>query len=209
MYLTINGTNYEVIIERKIIKHTYLRVKEDLKIYISTSKLTNNKEIEKLLSEEIVNIKKMIIRQQKKMDCHNLILGKEVDIVVVSNLSYPEIYNGKFYIKNRDKIDIYLKKIALDIYKERLEYLYSLIEEDIPYPVLKVRKMKTRWGVCNRKNNTITINLDLIRKDIKYIDYVIIHELCHFIHFDHSKLFWNLVGKYYKNYKVIRKELRN
>ena len=69
--------------------------------------------------------------------------------------------------------------------------------------------MSTRWGVCNKKNKTITLNLELIKKDIKYLDYVIVHELCHFIHFDHSKEFWNLVSKYCPNYKQLRKEMRD
>ena len=67
--------------------------------------------------------------------------------------------------------------------------------------------MKTRWGVCN-KNNSITLNSDLIKYGYEQIDYVIIHELSHFIHFNHSKDFWNLVNKYCKNYKEIRKSLK-
>ena len=49
---------------------------------------------------------------------------------------------------------------------------------------------------------------ELLKKDVTLIDYVIIHELSHIIHFNHSKSFWNLVGKYCKNYKEIRKEMK-
>ena len=45
--------------------------------------------------------------------------------------------------------------------------------------------------------------------DVEKIDYVIIHELSHIKHFDHSKAFWNLVSKYCKNYKQIRKEMKD
>ena len=68
--------------------------------------------------------------------------------------------------------------------------------------------MKTRWGVCNRKNLSITINSELIKLDIEKIDYVIIHELAHFIHFNHSINFWNIVAKYCSNYKAIRKSMK-
>ncbi len=68
--------------------------------------------------------------------------------------------------------------------------------------------MKTRWGVCNKKDIVITLNSELIRYDISKLDYVIIHELSHFIHFNHSKSFWNLVSKYCPNYKQIKKELK-
>ena len=48
----------------------------------------------------------------------------------------------------------------------------------------------------------------LIYKDTKFLDYVIVHELSHFIHFDHSKAFWELVGENEPNYKRLRKELQ-
>ena len=69
--------------------------------------------------------------------------------------------------------------------------------------------MKTRWGVYNRKNHTITLNSRLIEFDTEKIDYVITHELSHIIHFDHSEYFWQLVSKYCPNYKKIRKELKD
>lgn len=68
--------------------------------------------------------------------------------------------------------------------------------------------MKSRWGVCNRKNISITLNLELIKKEVKYIDYVIIHELSHFIEFNHSHRFWEYVNKYCDDYKKIRKEMK-
>jgi len=63
--------------------------------------------------------------------------------------------------------------------------------------------------VCNKKNKTVTLNSELIKYSIDKLDYVIIHELSHFIHFNHSKDFWNLVSKYCPRHKEIRKELRD
>ena len=68
--------------------------------------------------------------------------------------------------------------------------------------------MKTRWGVCNRSNNTITLNSELLKKEITLLDYVIVHEMCHFKHPNHSKDFWNEVSKYYPYYKLARKKLK-
>ena len=53
--------------------------------------------------------------------------------------------------------------------------------------------MRTRWGVCNTKKKEITLNTLLIEKEVELIDYVIIHELCHFFEGNHSKDFWELV----------------
>ena len=80
---------------------------------------------------------------------------------------------------------------------------------NLPEFTLKFRKMLTRWGVCNKSSMTVTLNTELITKDVNLIDYVIVHELCHFKHMDHSPAFWNEVAKYYPYYKQARKELNN
>ena len=69
--------------------------------------------------------------------------------------------------------------------------------------------MTSRWGVCNLKNKNITLNLDLLKYDIVCLDYVIVHELSHFIYPNHSSNFWQLVSKYCPNYKEIRKKLKS
>ena len=81
--------------------------------------------------------------------------------------------------------------------------------DNLPKYKLKIRKMKTRWGVCNTSTHNITLNQELYRYDIKCLDYVIVHELSHLIEANHSKKFWNIVEKYYPNYKAIRKQLRD
>ena len=69
--------------------------------------------------------------------------------------------------------------------------------------------MTTRWGVCNIKSHVITLNLELIKRDIKYLDYVINHELSHLIYGDHSREFWDLVGENCSYYKECRKEMKD
>jgi predicted metal-dependent hydrolase len=95
-----------------------------------------------------------------------------------------------------------------NLYLERYNYWYKMFEENIPYFKLKKRNMKTRWGVCNLKSNTITLNTNLIKYDIECLDYVIIHELSHLLEFNHSDNFWKIVSKYCKNYKKIKNKLK-
>ena len=134
-------------------------------------------------------------------------LGKKYDIIYLD--SNVELYDDKIYVKNEETLNKWYKKQIKKIFKERLDYNYSLFIENIPYPNLRIRKMKTRWGVCNKKTNTVTLNSELIKYDISKIDYVIIHELSHFLHFNHSRNFWNQVEKYCPNYKKIRNELKD
>ena len=96
----------------------------------------------------------------------------------------------------------------LDIYQKHLCLNYEKFVEKIPFPNLKIREMKTRWGVCNKRDNSVTLNSKLIEYNIEALDYVIIHELSHFVHFNHSKEFWMLVSKYNPNYKQIKKYLK-
>lgn len=210
MYLDYNNNKYEIVIIKKNNKNTYIRVKEDLKIYVTTNRLTTNRYIEKLINENydsvISMLDKAINKKEKSEKC--MILGREVDVISFSMQDKPELYNNKFYVKDVSKIDKYLKEYAFEVFSDRLNVIYNKFEENIPYPKLKIRKMSTRWGVCNKKDKTVTLNIELIRMDVKYLDYVITHELSHFIHFNHSKEFWNLVSKYCSNYKLLRKEMR-
>lgn len=210
MHINIDGKDYKVIINRKNNKRTYIRVKDDLNIYVYTSKYYMNFEVEKIVFDNILNIKKMIetVNKKKLNSDKNMYLGNEIDIVCVSNQGYPEIYNNKLYIKDINKLNDYYNMLAIDYFKSRLDIIYPRFLENIPYPILKVRKMKSRYGVCNRKSNSITINSELIKMDKKFIDYVIIHELCHFVYFDHSSDFWNKVSEYCPEYKSIKKEMR-
>ena len=68
--------------------------------------------------------------------------------------------------------------------------------------------MTTRWGVNNLTKKTITLNSELLKKDLDLLDYVIIHELCHFYEANHSANFWAHVAEYYPHYKEARRRLK-
>ena len=120
-----------------------------------------------------------------------------------------KISSNDLYVSSEKYLDNWIKKETRKIFLKRLDYIYKLFEEKIPYPALRIRSMKTRWGVCNRRDNSVTLNLELIKKDPEYLNYVIVHELSHFVHFDHSKEFWTTVEKYYPEYKKYRDMLKN
>lgn len=205
-----NNEDYEVIVEKKNNKNTYIRVKEDLKIYVTTSRLTPNLFIKDLINKNRKSIEKMIDHQKEKNkeleDYYYL--GNKIDVVVLNIIKKPYFEENKLYVKNESDIEKWYKKQMTIIFKERLDYVYNNFTKKVPYPKLVIRKMSTRWGVCNKKLEKVTLNSTLIYKDIKYLDYVITHELSHFIHFDHSKAFWSLVEENCPNYKQIRKEMR-
>lgn len=210
MFFEYENSKYEVIVEKKNNKNTYIRVKEDLKIYITTSKLTPKFMIEKLINDNRKTIIKMIERQKKEIKeiKENYYLGEKIDVMIINIIKKPYLEDGTLYVKNKDDVEKWYKKQAEIVFKDHLDKVIARFTKKVPYPKLVIRKMKTRWGVCNKKLEKVTLNYNLIYKDPKYLDYVIVHELSHFIHFDHSKAFWKLVEENEPNYKKIRKEMR-
>ena len=210
MKFEINNNLYDVIITRKNNKNTYIRVKSDLKIYVTTSYFATKGSISRLLEKNRYDIVKMIEHQMRIRDKEEsfFYLGKKYDIIEVSNQDNVEIVNDTIYVKNKKELAKWYKEEMIRIFDERFIYNYNRFSEVTKSPILKIRTMKTRWGVYNKSNHSITLNSKLIEYETDVIDYVIIHELSHIIHFDHSQSFWQLVGKYCPNYKEIRKYMK-
>ena len=209
MVVNIDGNDIEVIIEKKANKNIYFRIKDDLKLYITCHRLVSNHEITKLIEKNSKALTRMYNKALSKQQKHTSFyyLGKPHTLVIDKNLNKCSIEDGLIFIPSTEALEKHLKKTAKEFFRVRA---MELVKEFgyIPPFELKVRKMTTRWGVCNRTKKTITLNLELIKYDPSLTDYVIIHELCHFKHPHHQKEFWNEVGIHYPNYKWARKELK-
>ena len=210
MKYVLDNIEYDVVIVRKNNKNLYIRVKQDLKIHVSCNYFTTNNMIKKVLDNNHDSLRKMIsnIEKSKEKSDKLFYLGNGYDIIYNENVKDTKIVENAIIAKNEKTLDKWYKNEIIRIFDDRYVYVFNHFKENIKSPILKIRDMKTRWGVYNRLRHTITLNSKLIEYDIEKIDYVIIHELSHIIHFNHSKSFWNLVGKYCKNYKEIRKEMR-
>ncbi len=210
MKIEINNKLYDVVITYKNIKNMYLRVKSDLNIYITCSKYIDKRLIEKFINDNLNNISKMIENYEEKniQNKKFMYLGKTYDICY-TNKNDVIFGSDKVFIGKKLNIDNWYKKHAKELFSNRLSIIYQLFEEKIPYPKLRIRKMTSRWGVCNVNKKIVTLNLELIKLDVKYLDYVIVHELSHLVYANHSKDFWNIVVKYTPDYKKIRKEMKN
>ncbi len=205
----LDGEKYNVEIVIKNNKNTYIKVKDDLTIYVTTNIFTSKRTIKNLLDQEQDFLRKVLkkVKQRSEKENDFYYLGKKYDIIKVP-FKNIEIDDDKIYVNDEDYLQKWLKKQMKIVFEERLSYCYNLFEEDIPFPKLKTRKMKTRWGVCNKRDLSVTLNSKLIRYDQFIIDYVIIHELSHLVHFDHSREFWDTVGKYMPDYKKAEKVLK-
>ncbi|MCT7610308.1 M48 family metallopeptidase [Aliarcobacter butzleri] len=180
------------LVNKKNVKHCYIRVlKEDLieiksNIYFSLYDA-------KILVEKRKNWLENAIKKVSK----NALL--EDEFLYLGEVKKLQDYN----IKNLDKF-----------YKNEIEKILPNIVETFSkkmdlYPTsISYRKNKRTWGSCNFKNG-LNFNILLMKFPLEIMQYVVIHELSHIKHKNHSKNFWNLVERYCPNYKQIEKEFKN
>lgn len=209
MQIELDNNIITVEIIRKNNKNIYFRFKDDLKLYVSCNKFVSKNKIIELVNANKKSILKMYEHAKKLNEVKNdfYYLGDKYEIVYQNDVKKIYFDNNKIFTKDDKMLNDFLKGECQKIFLKRVNDLSHLFN-DLPDFKVKIRSMKTRWGVCNKSNNTITLNSELIKKEITLLDYVIIHELCHFKHPNHSKAFWNEVSIYYPYYKLARKKLR-
>ena len=105
---------------------------------------------------------------------------------------------------------LWMERQAKGVFAERLE----AISKKFPTLALQnvrltVKNMLTRWGSINTQRQSIHLTVHLLRCEPELIDYVIIHELCHFRHNNHSKAFYEVLSEYCPNRKQLDKKLRD
>ena len=160
MQIEIDDKIYEVEIIKKNNRNTYIRVKNG-KIIVTTNYLTPRSSIVKLINDNKNSLIKMINTDNKKQDKKDnfYLFGKQYDVIYGFN--GIEIDNDKIYAPNKKELDKYILNEIKKIYQIRLDYWYNVFEEKIPVPNLKIRKMTSRWGVCNIRNHNVTLNYEL------------------------------------------------
>lgn len=147
----------------------------------------------------------------------HLYLGRQYRLKLVESLHEKVVLSGGHIIifskdiQDKQRIELKLKAW----YKQKASaHFEQLFEKNKvlakPFnnsnPALQYRWMMMRWGSCD-KNGTIHLNLELIKAPKKCIEYVIIHELCHLEHLNHSNQFYNLLDKLYPNWKETKDSL--
>ncbi len=146
-----------------------------------------------------------------------LYLGNLCDVELTLNPAQKQptvvLADNKFYItltsKEQDPSTLcedFLRSKALDFLTVRTKELAAKME--VTFNNLTVKDQKSLWGSCSQKNN-LNFSYRLIKMPRAVIDYLIVHELAHLIHFDHSADFWATVEKFIPDYKQHRKWLNN
>lgn len=130
----------------------------------------------------------------------------------------------KIEIKNKRYLDIYVRKNITPENKDKLvtEWYRSELKKEIPILIEKwekitglkveqwgVKKMKTKWGTCNPNAKRIWLNLELAKKPIRCLEYIVVHEIIHLLERTHNDNFKALMDKFLPNWRNLKKELND
>lgn len=111
--------------------------------------------------------------------------------------------------QRKARIQQYLQNWYRSRALERLQYKTNRYAKQIGVSpaAVSVRNFKSRWGSCDKKGQVV-FNWNIIKAPHSVVDYVVIHELCHLIHPNHSKEFWQVVSRFDSNYLEHRQWLK-
>lgn len=156
-------------------------------------KLLKMKSVEPyLITEESVidtySFQAVFVRSKLLENIQASLINEKLSIFVPSNANFADI---TFQSKIKEVLIGVLRMEAKRILPEKTNYFAS--KHGLTYRDVKINKSRTRWGSCSRQKN-INLSLFLLLMPERFIDYVVLHELTHTIHFNHSKEFWQLLN---------------
>ncbi len=217
--------NIEFEVERKAkMKNTYIQVTAD-GVLVKTNKTTSMREIHGFIEKKLAWIVKHLENLKAKKIEKKIVTGSRmyyfgksyyIEIKEDKNLKNAqlEFTHSKFLITAQKGVSQEELVWMMDsFYKQKaIEKVTPLVEqwskEMRLYPAsVGYRKAKTRWGSCS-SHNKISFNYYLLKLPMSLIEYVVVHELAHIEHKNHSKDFWKLVKQHLDDYKVKEEKIR-
>ena len=211
--ILFKGLKVEHILQKGL-KSSSIRIKGTLEpqIILKTPRVSSSYVTELLTQKESWILKHLQKLEQTKKAPLNLqdevdIFGERVSVDTVEALS---LLLQKIKTEDESKIlkayDRFYKELAQKYLPQRVEHFTSLMQ--LSYKEIRLKKMRSRWGSCSSKRD-ITFNTMLLKLDKELIDYVVVHELAHLVHMNHSKAFHDLVAFYLPDSLKLRKKLRS
>ena len=211
----------KVIIKRTNRKKTIsLSVKDEKIILLSPKLISENFLYDILIKKKNWIIKKLKVQEglsenkNKKFTDNSSLqkFGKKKSLKFMKSVSEKIVEKTdciEVYSASKNDIEIKLQKwlrgeLELYIYN-RLAYYKKLI--NVKYNSVHIKFYKRKLGSCSY-NGKLAFNLKIITMPKKVIDYIIVHELCHLKHFNHSRDFWCLVENYCRDFKDQKKWIK-
>ena len=225
------GREFIYTLERKKVKNMNLRIRRDGSIYVSANEFVSDKEVDRFVGDKAAFIanaqdkfKNAAQREQRPEQYADgetiTILGQEYVLrVSCADKESVSIEGGYIYLAVKDVNDLGRKSRLIDnfingqcraVFGEILGELYPPFEKyGIGMPQLRIRDMKSRWGTCHVTKGIVTLNKRLIAAPRGAVEHVVLHELCHLIHPDHSRQFYDFLAVMMPDWKERKRLLNN
>jgi len=216
--VTLAGKELLVQIVYKKIRHTYLRIKPDNSLLITTNKRVSESSIQAFIKRNEDKIVLTLSQREHSKSAYKdgfvLHFGRMIPMIQDSTLSNPWIYSADtLYYKNAKDIQSVVRSFYLvetlkkmeTMQKKWLPILASNI--DISHITLKAQLMKSQFGSCQYEKRIIKLNSVLSCFDPIYLESIFLHEVVHLKEANHGTKFYALLLKYSPNYRSLRKEL--
>lgn len=223
------GTNIQYTLERKKVKNINLRIRADGSVYVSANHSLTDVSIDSFIQSKGDYILKALQRF-KELEKYEpmpkkyvsgetfVILGRGLRLKVIQGNEESVTSDGVYiFLTVRDKNDStrkerlvrrYLDSQCKIIFADVAKSVYSLFRKyNVEMPQIRIREMKTRWGSCLPKKGIITLNARLLEAPLNCIEYVVLHEFCHFIQPNHSKRFYDLVAMFMPDWRERKQAL--
>ena len=216
-------------LERKSVKNINLRVKPDGSIHASANRRVSAERVDSFVLSKGAYILDVLDRfaslEQTPVPPRQFVTGEVFSIqgqdytLKISQGPTDAVFTDgdALLLQTRDPSDAakrerlvigYLESQCRDVFRAILEELFPLFQ---PYgaamPALRFRDMKSRWGSCHVTKGVITLNKKLLGMPRAYGEYVMTHELCHLVHPNHSKQFYDLLATFMPDWKERRTAL--
>ncbi|QOY53452.1 M48 family metallopeptidase [Candidatus Sulfurimonas baltica] len=195
------------------LKNSYISICKKGFIKLKTPRVSD-RFIQNLLSKKELWIRKQLLHvsQNKPLQINledEVLLFGEVYSIDAQEAKELRCYLEKLKKPDEKNVikcyDNFYKLYASQYIVPKVEQFSKLMNLD--YEEIKFKKMRSRWGSCSSKR-VITLNTQLIKIDKELIDYIIVHELAHLTHMNHSRKFHDLVDMYISNAKDLNKRLK-
>jgi len=224
------GIAIEYELNRKAVKYINLRVNQKGQVMVSAPKKAPLSVIDEFVRSkgdwiifhlaEIEKMKHILPDNELYSGKTVFILGKPYTLFIQEN---PFIFITKkedtIIIKTpfsddqkhlREEYLLWLKECSKPVLETILKTVYEKMNSSgIPFPTMKIRNMRTRWGSCSTQTASIRLNLQLAKASLPCIEAVVFHELVHFLNGKHDASFYKTLYEYCPKYDALKKELEN
>lgn len=169
--------------------------------------------VSKKVIDEFVHEQEAWIKEQ--MDKNPILKNNDIvellgDSFHLHFIDVPRCYVEKdqlYLFPNKELIQRFLKKNAKKYIDLRFEFFFEQLQ--IHNISLQYGFYKSKWGSCTPKKHKICFNVNLIFMPLEFIDAIILHELAHLYHLNHSKDFYDLLCTWLPEYKQVMKKYKN